>query len=306
MVRPIRTLLLTLLTTLVLVLAGCTAAPSGEGADDGSTSPDDADGADPGTPTSPTDPNADPDADPDTDPDSDPDPTTSPTTHKAKGPVPVDLRSAASYAVLTKSGISTTGTTAITGDLGVSPIGSTAITGFGLIMHTTNEYATSSLVTGKVYASDYTAPTPARMTQAISDMETAYADAAGRVDPTATELGAGNIAGMTLEPGLYKWGTGLIIPTDVVLSGGPDDVWIFQVAQTLDLGTDAKIVLSGGAQASNVFWQVEGQVTLATGSAFQGTILGYSAIVLETGATLDGRALAQASTTLDANAVTRT
>ncbi|MDO8727804.1 MAG: ice-binding family protein, partial [Candidatus Methanoperedens sp.] len=91
---------------------------------------------------------------------------------------PVNLGTAGNFVILAKSGISTTGTTSITGDIGVSPIDSSAITGFGLIMDSSNKFSTSSLVTGKVYAADYTTPTPATMTAAISDMETAYTDAA--------------------------------------------------------------------------------------------------------------------------------
>ena len=122
----------------------------------------------------------------------------------AAGPATVNLGSAGDFVVLSKSGISTTGTTSITGDIGVSPITAAAMTGFGLIMDSSNTFSTSALVTGKVYAADYAAPTPATMTTAINDMETAYTDAAGRTSPTATELGAGNIGGMTLAPGLYK------------------------------------------------------------------------------------------------------
>jgi len=122
----------------------------------------------------------------------------------AAGPATVNLGSAGNFVILAKSGISTTGSTAITGDIGVSPITATAITGFGLIMDSSNTFSTSALVTGKVYAADYAAPPPATMTTAINDMETAYTDAAGRTSPTATELGAGNIGGMTLAPGLYK------------------------------------------------------------------------------------------------------
>jgi hypothetical protein len=114
----------------------------------------------------------------------------------------VNLGTAGNFVVLSKSGISTTGTTSIVGDIGVSPIDSTAITGFGLIMDSTNRFSTSSMVAGKVYASDYTSPTPSIMTTAISDMETAYADAAGRTNPAETEKGAGNIGGMTISPGL--------------------------------------------------------------------------------------------------------
>jgi hypothetical protein len=216
----------------------------------------------------------------------------------------VNLGAAGNFVILAKSGISTTGVTSITGDMGVSPIDSTAITGFGLIMDSYNEFATSSIVTGKIYAADYASPTPTKMTTAVSDMEIAYTDAAGRTNPTATELGAGNIDGMTLAPGLYKWGTGVTIPIGVTLSGGANDVWIFQIAQDLTVGNAAIVTLSGGAQARNVFWQVAGETTLGTTSQFKGNILCQTAIVLNTGATLNGRALAQTAVTLDANSVT--
>jgi hypothetical protein len=215
----------------------------------------------------------------------------------------VDLGSAGNYTILAKSGISTTGATSIVGNIGVSPIDSTAITGFGLTMDVSNTFSTSSLVTGKVYAADYTLPTPSVMGTAISDMQTAYTNAAGRTLPDHTELGAGNIGGMTLAPGLYKWSTGVTIPTNVTLSGNSSAVWIFQIAQTLDISSATDVILSGGAQASNVFWQVAGQTTLETTSQFEGTILDQTTIVMERGAQLDGRALAQMAVTLDDNHV---
>src|ERR1700690_1649643 len=122
---------------------------------------------------------------------------------KAAGRVTVNLRSSGNFVILSKSEISTTGTTAIIGNIGVSPIAATAITGFGLIMDRLNRFSTSSLVTGKVYAADYKPPTPVMLTTAVGDMQTAYTDAAGRTLPNFTELGAGNIGGMTLQPGLY-------------------------------------------------------------------------------------------------------
>jgi len=221
---------------------------------------------------------------------------------------PVDLGSAGNFVILAKSGISTTGTTSIVGDIGMSPIAATAITGFGLIMDSSNQFSTSdpsSLVTGKVYAADYAVPTPAKMTAAVSDMETAYTDAAGRTLPDFTELYSGNLGGQTLAPGLYKWSSVVTIPTDVTLSGGANDVWIFQIAGNLGISSATKVVLSGGAQAKNIFWQVAGQTTLGTTSEFKGNILCQTAIVLNTGATLNGRALAQTAVTLDASAVTK-
>jgi hypothetical protein len=205
--------------------------------------------------------------------------------------------------ILAKSGVSTTGTTSIVGNVGVSPINATSLTGFGLIEDASNQFSTSSMVTGKLYAADYAVPTPATMTTAISDMQTAYTNAAGRTLPAATELGAGNIGGMTLAPGLYKWGTGVIIPTNVTLAGSANDVWIFQIGQTLTVSSGVHINLSGGAQVKNIFWQVAGQTTLGTTSVFNGNILDQTAIVLNSGATLNGRALAQTAVTLIANSV---
>jgi redox-sensitive bicupin YhaK (pirin superfamily) len=131
--------------------------------------------------------------------------------------VAVNLGTAADYAVLAKSGISTVPTSAVTGNLGVSPAAATFVTGFSLTADATNVFATSTQVTGRIYAADYTLPTPTNLTTAVSDMQLAFTDAAGRA-PNVTELGAGNIGGMTLTAGVYK-GTGLPILRDVTLSG---------------------------------------------------------------------------------------
>lgn len=122
-------------------------------------------------------------------------------------PPSVDLKTAGSFVILAKSGISTVPTSAITGNLGVSPSAASYITGFGLIADATNVFSTSPQVTGKIFASDYAAPTPSNLTTAVSDMELAFTDAAGRA-PNVTELGAGNIGGMTLTRGVYKWAPG--------------------------------------------------------------------------------------------------
>jgi hypothetical protein len=225
-------------------------------------------------------------------------------TVKASGPGPVVLGNAGNYVILAKAGVSTTGTTAIVGDLGISPIAATAFTGFGMIMDVSNQFATSPFVTGRLYAADFAVPTPANLTTAVLDMQTAYTDAAGRTLPDFTELGAGNINGLTLVPGLYKWGTGVSMSTGVLISGGANDVWIFQIAQDLTIGNGAIVTLSGGAQAKNIFWQVAGQTTLGTTSDFKGIILCQTQIVMQTGAVVLGRALAQTAVTLDATSIT--
>jgi hypothetical protein len=223
---------------------------------------------------------------------------------ETESPAPVLLGSAEEFVLLSKSGISTTGTTAIVGNLGISPVAQTYFTGFSEALDPSNEFATSSVVTGKLYAADMAPPTPSKMTTAISDMEIAFTDAAGRTLPAFTELGAGDVSGLTLVPGLYKWGTGLLITSGVTLSGSATDVWIFQIAQDLTVSSGAIITLSGGALAKNVFWQISGQTILETAADFKGIVLCQTAIIMRTGAAFNGRALAQTAITLEANAVT--
>ena len=224
-----------------------------------------------------------------------------------RGPAAVNLGTAGNFVILAKSGVSTTGTTAVVGDIGISPAAATYITGFALTLPAASPFSTSALVTGKIYAPGYADPTPASLTTAVSDMETAYTDAAGRTVPApVTELGAGNISGMTLVPGLYKWGTGVLITSaGVTLSGGANDVWIFQIAGNLTVDNNAIVTLSGGAQAKNIFWQVAGSgATLGTAANFKGIILSQTLISLNTGAVMTGRALAQTAVTLNATSIT--
>ena len=220
------------------------------------------------------------------------------------GPPPVNLGTAGDFVILTKTGVSTTGTTAVVGNIGVSPVAASYMTGFSLIADATNTFSTSSIVTGKLYAADYAAPTPAVMTTAVSDMQTAFTDAAGRTTPDFTELGAGDISGLILVPGLYKWGTGVSFTNGVTLSGGANDVWIFQIAGDLIVNNSAIVTLTGGAQAKNIFWQVSGQANLGTASDFKGIILSQTLISLNTGTKMIGRALAQTAVTLNATAIT--
>ncbi|MDP3587882.1 MAG: ice-binding family protein [Sulfuricurvum sp.] len=237
------------------------------------------------------------------------DSTTTPynvTVTEGAGPIPIDLGTAGNFAILTKAGVSTTVGSAIVGDIGVSPVATSYITGFGTLTAGAT-YATSPLVTGKIYAADMIPPTPTYMTTAIGDMEIAYNAAAGRaagVGVTNLNRGAGTLAGETLTPGTYTWGGDVTITTDLTLNGGVNDVWIFQIGNKLDLNSN-HIILTGGAQAKNIFWQVAGAVTLGTNSHFEGIILAKTNIAVLTGASANARLLAQTAVTLQSNAITQ-
>ena len=200
---------------------------------------------------------------------------------------PVDLGSAGNFAVLGASTVTNTGLTVINGDLGLWP--GTAVTGF---------YPPGT-VNGTQHIGDPVAQ------QAQASLAIAYNDAAGR---TVGVVGvAGDLGGQTLAPGLYKSTSTLAITGDLTLDaqGDPNAVFIFQVGSGLTVATGGRVVLIGGAKADNVFWQVGSSATLGTYSAFKGTVMAYASITIATGATLDGRALAQnAAVTLDTNIIT--
>lgn len=234
-------------------------------------------------------------------------------TPHARGPATIPLGTAAelaqpgSYVLLAKTGISNgTGSMISGGHVGLSPAASSFITGFSLIADPSNVYSTSASVVppGKVYAADGAVPTPANLTSAVLAMEAAYTDGAGRSNPDFLDLSSGDIGGQTLVAGLYTWGGGVTVPADVTLSGGGEDVWIFQIAGDLDVSTAKNVILSGGARARNVFWVVAGQATIHANAHFEGVILSQTGITLQTNASLHGRALAQSLVALDDNAVT--
>ena len=214
------------------------------------------------------------------------------------GPAPVNLRSAGDFAILTKSGITDVPASAVTGDVGTSPITGAA------------DLITCTEVKGLVFSVNAAGPepcyikNPTKLTAAVLDMETAYEDAAGRSRPDFTELKRGDIGGLTLAPGLYKWSTTVSIPTDVTLSGSSNDVWIFQIAGNLKESNGVSIHLKGGAQAKNVFWQVAGLSMLGTTSNFEGILLCKTLIAVQTHATVNGRLFSQTAVTLEMNKVT--
>lgn len=227
-------------------------------------------------------------------------------TTKSTPPVPqaaVSLGAAGNYVILAKTAISTVPPSVITGNTGLSPSATSFYTGFSLTNAT--GYATSAQVTGDMYAADMAAPTPTNLTAAIGDMGTAYTAAAGRKLPDFTELGAGQLGGLTLPPGLYKWGTDVLISNDVTLDGSPTDVWVFQIAKGVTVATGKKVILAGGALAKNIFWQSYGVVSLGSSSHLEGVVLAQTAITLGTGASVNGRLLAQTDVTLIQNTITQ-
>ncbi len=209
---------------------------------------------------------------------------------------PVNLGGAGHFVILSKSGITDVQASNVVGNVGTSPITGAA------------DHLSCAEVTGKVYSVNAAGPAPCsivapyKLTTAIQNMQAAYTNAAGR-RPGSTNLGGGNIGGLTLGPGVYKWGTSVTIPSNVTLQGDSYSVWIFQIAQNLSVADGKAVVLSADAQAQNVFWQVAGKVTLGTTSHMEGIILSKTLIAMNTGASINGRLLAQTAVTLQKNNV---
>jgi hypothetical protein len=219
------------------------------------------------------------------------------------GPAPVDLGTAGTFAILAKERVTNVPTSDITGNIGLSPAAASLFSGFAQDLPAGGAFSTAAQVTGNVYASDYAVPTPANLTTAIGDMEAAYTDAAGRPTPDHTELADGNIGGLTLPPGLYKWSGAVTIPGNVTLAGNANDVWIFQIAGGITQASGARVILSGTALPQNIFWQVAGIVAIGTTAHMEGVVLSQTAITLNTGATANGRLLAQTAVTLAGNTI---
>jgi hypothetical protein len=207
------------------------------------------------------------------------------------------MGTAGNFRILAESAVTSVPTSTITGDVGLSPISGAAYT-----------LACTEVVGGGIiYTADAAGPackvqSSSMLTIAIADKGTAYTDANSRA-PDFTERGAGSIGGLNLAPGTYKWGTGVLIASDLTLTGGPNDVWIFQIAQGLTLSPGVKIILAGGALPQNIYWATFAAASLDTTSQFKGTILSQTSIAMKTGATINGRLLAGTAVTLNQNIV---
>ena len=218
---------------------------------------------------------------------------------------PVELGVAGGFSILAASLISSIPTSEIIGNVGLSPAAGNEITGL-----------TADEVNGLIYTVDETGPAGSEMaaellTAAQADLTIAYNDAAARRPVPVDDFlnpGAGDIGGMTLPPGLYKFTDRVevsIEESDVTLEGDEDEVWIFMIATTLTVGNGVEVILAGGARAENVFWLVGTSATIGTGSVLKGTVMADQSISLATGATVEGRLLARiAAVTLDAVTVT--
>jgi len=233
----------------------------------------------------------------------------------------VDLGTAANYAILTKTGISTVPNSSITGNIGVSPAAGTYMTGFSFTADSSGEFSRSSQVTGRAFAPTDSPPTPAVLNVAVSDMETAYNDASQRANTQGFNIGGGNIGGMTLTPGVYTFFTDININSDltfnggtfvdininsdITFNGGADNVFILQTTGKLMQAASTKVILSGGAQAKNIFWQVADAVRVGSSAEMQGILLAKTSVEFVTGSSLTGRVLAQTACTLQKATITQ-
>jgi hypothetical protein len=192
----------------------------------------------------------------------------------AAGPAPIDLASAAHFTILAATTITTTGSGIINGDVGLSPAGSQGIP--------------PAQVNGTIYNGGPIAA------QAQLDLNSAIIAASPAQLPGGINAGA-ELGGQTLGAGVYQSPSGAfaITSVDLTLNGGPNDVWVFQMASTLTVGVGRNVILTGGAQARNIFWQVGSSATLGTSSVFAGTIMAYASVTMNASSTMSGRALAQ-------------
>ena len=252
---------------------------------------------------------------------SSPSPTPGPSSPSANGAGPattggacvgaacVDIGAAGNYAILAKTGVDTIPTSKVTGNVGLSPSARGSLTGWDLITEPTDTFFTSAQVVApaKLYATDNVGgTTKVDLNTAVLNMGGAYTAAAAKPTTSAatTNLLGGTLAGQNLAPGVYEWGSAVNITTDLTLSGNATDVWVFKVAGTLDMAAAKNVILSGGAQAKNVFWQVAGAVNIGANSHFEGIVLGQTTITLGNLTSVKGRLLAQTAVNLNATTVT--
>ena len=201
-----------------------------------------------------------------------------------RGPAPLDLGTAANFAILSVNALTNIPPSVVTGNVGLTVAKGSLI---GL---------TCAEVTGQIFSRDNSGP-PCRVTDAAGlaqgeiDADNAYADAVGRT-PDYSELGGGDIGGLNLGPATYRWSTGVSIPTNATLTGGPNDVWIFRIAMGLNVAPGVQIVLKGGALPQNIYWVPTATAQLGATSQFRGILLPAAPVFMGTGASINGKLLA--------------
>jgi hypothetical protein len=227
-------------------------------------------------------------------------------------PVAPDLGTAGNFVILTRTGASSTPASNITGDMGCD-ITYAAVTGFDLTP-VEYEHSTSSQISGKAYCADYGSGTKNMLTLAVHDMQLAYTHAA--TQPTSYTCGPtesaicsnvllGQISGAVFKPGTYTWPSFVSYDSDIYLQGGPDDIFIFQVAEYLNIAINAKMILipalsgsTGTPKAENIFWQTGTYMYVAPDAVLNGIFLVKTYASLAMGISLNGRLLAQTTVIL--------
>jgi hypothetical protein len=229
---------------------------------------------------------------------------------------PINIGKAGDYVILTKSGIATIPTSHITGNIGVSPITAAAMTGFGLVLDGSGQFATASQLSAgsEAHGASYAGAVAAALTVAVLDMQAAYTEAAGRTEGREGETEKINLHGgilgavlgsseNPLKPGIYTYTTAVTINADLHLVGDPYSVFIIRTTGVLTQAANTKVILHGGVNPENVFWQVAGNAVVGVGAHMSGILLVFTDIALQTGCTLVGRAFSQTACNLDAATV---
>jgi len=216
------------------------------------------------------------------------------------GPTPLNLQTAGNFAVVAETAITTVSPSVINGNVGLSPASGA------------NMGLTCSEVRGTLYTVDSDGPPPCQtvapdlLSQVVADGHAAWHVARDERPADYTEMGGGNIGGMTLPPATYRWSTGVQIPANLTLKGGPNDVWIFLIEHDLIVSPGAQVLLEGGALPQNIFWvTLVDNVEIGAGANFKGAIFAETFIDMKTGASIDGRLLAAQGINLDGNTVTQ-
>ncbi len=212
-------------------------------------------------------------------------------TNTVIGPGPVFLGTAARFGILAGVGVSNNAGFSVINDLdvGIYPGVRSSVTGF----------PPAIIVNGAIYASDDIAPpgVPAMLLQAKTDLTNAYLAAEGAVSPAPVTV-SGDQGGLTLAPGIYKSTSTLLIQSGNLTldaQGDVNAVWIFQIASgfTTVGGAGGSVILTGGAQAKNIYWQTGSSAVIGDYTSFQGNILALTSITMNSHATAVGRMLAR-------------